>query len=62
MRGAFVDGHGRLTFAYVATVFRNPITREGLRNALAIAVLSWTRTPVFGGGSESIWKPKPVTP
>ncbi len=40
VRGAFVDGHGRLTFAYVATVFENPIYREGLRNALAIAVLS----------------------
>ena len=39
VRGAFVDGHGRLTFAYVATVFRNPIYLEGLRNALAIAVV-----------------------
>jgi len=40
VRGAFVDGHGRFTAAYVATVFRNPIYLEGLRNALAIAVLS----------------------
>jgi iron(III) transport system permease protein len=40
VRGAFVDGRGRLTFDYVATVFRNPIYLVGLRNALAIAVLS----------------------
>ena len=37
VRGAFVGSHGQLTFAYVATVFRNPIYVEGLRNALAIA-------------------------
>lgn len=40
VRGAFVDGRGHFTLAYVATVFRNPIYLEGLRNALAIAVFS----------------------
>jgi iron(III) transport system permease protein len=48
VRGAFVDGHGRLTFAYVATVFRNPIYLEGLRNALAIAVFSTAVAGVLG--------------
>jgi iron(III) transport system permease protein len=51
VRGAFVDGRGRLTFAYVATVFRNPITLEGLRNALAIAVLSTAIAGVLGIGA-----------
>jgi iron(III) transport system permease protein len=51
VRGAFVDGHGRLTFAYVATVFRNPITLEGLRNALAIAVLSTAIAGAVGVGA-----------
>ena len=51
VRGAFVGSHGELTFAYVATVFRNPIYREGLRNALAIAVFSTTIAGVFGTGS-----------
>jgi len=40
VRGAFIDGRGHPTLAYVATVFRNPVYLEGLRNALAIAVLS----------------------
>jgi iron(III) transport system permease protein len=48
VRGAFVDGRGRLTLAYVAIVFRNPIYVEGLRNALAIAVLSTTVAGVLG--------------
>jgi iron(III) transport system permease protein len=48
VRGAFVDHRGRLTFAYIATVFRNPIYLEGLRNALAIAVLSTTIACVVG--------------
>jgi iron(III) transport system permease protein len=48
VRGAFVDGRGRPTFAYVATVFRNPIYLEGLRNALAIAVFSTIIAGVTG--------------
>jgi iron(III) transport system permease protein len=48
VRGAFVGSHGQLTFAYVATVFRNPIYVEGLRNALAIAVFSTAIAGVFG--------------
>jgi iron(III) transport system permease protein len=51
VRGAFVGSHGQLTFAYVATVFRNPIYVEGLRNALAIAVFSTAIAGVFGIGS-----------
>jgi len=48
VRGAFIDGHGRLTFAYIATVFRNPIYLEGLRNALAIAVSATAIAGVLG--------------
>ena len=51
VRGAFVGSHGQLTFAYVATVFRNPIYLEGLRNALAIAVFSTAIAGVFGIGA-----------
>jgi iron(III) transport system permease protein len=51
VRGAFVSGNGQLTFAYVATVFRNPIYLEGLRNALAIAVFSTAIAGVFGIGA-----------
>src|SRR4029079_14011505 len=51
VRGAFVDGRGGLTFDYVATVFRNPIYVEGLRNALAIAVFSTTIAGVLGIGA-----------
>jgi iron(III) transport system permease protein len=40
VRGAFVDANGHATFAYMATVFRNPLYREGFRNALAIAFAS----------------------
>ena len=54
VRGAFVDGRGRLTFAYVATVFRNPIYLEGLLNALAIAVLSSTVACVLGIGAALV--------
>jgi iron(III) transport system permease protein len=48
VRGAFVDGRGRLTFDYVATVFQNPIYLEGLRNALAIAVFSTAIAGLLG--------------
>jgi iron(III) transport system permease protein len=48
VRGAFVGGHGEVTFAYIATIFRNPIYLEGLRNALAIAVLSTTVAGALG--------------
>jgi iron(III) transport system permease protein len=51
VRGAFIDGHGRITFAYIATVFRNPIYLEGLRNALAIAVLSTAIAGTVGVGA-----------
>ncbi|HXU03998.1 MAG TPA: iron ABC transporter permease, partial [Polyangia bacterium] len=54
VRGAFTDGHGRLTFAYVATVFRNPIYLEGLRNALAIAVLSTAIAGTVGVGAALV--------
>jgi iron(III) transport system permease protein len=40
VRGAFVDANGRATFAYMAMVFRNPLYREGFRNALALALLA----------------------
>lgn len=40
LRGGLFDGHGRLTGAYLAEVFRNPIYLEGLRNAAALAVCS----------------------
>jgi iron(III) transport system permease protein len=51
VRGAFLDGHGALTFDYVATVFRNPIYVEGLRNALTIAVFSTAVAGVLGIGA-----------
>lgn len=40
LRGAFFDAGGKLTFAYVAEVFRNPIYLEGLSNAFWLAVWS----------------------
>jgi iron(III) transport system permease protein len=40
VRGAFVDANGHPTLAYLASVFRNPLYREGFRNALAIALAS----------------------
>jgi len=54
VRGAFIDGHGRLTFAYVVTVFRNPIYLEGLRNALAIAVFSTAIAGTVGIGAAML--------
>lgn len=50
IRGAFVDPSGRVTFAYVAEVLRNPLYREGFRNALGIAVGSTTAALLIGGG------------
>jgi iron(III) transport system permease protein len=38
--GAFLDADGRITFAYVAEVFRNQIYLEGLRNAAGLATAS----------------------
>ena len=38
--GAFIDGNGHFTVAYVREVFRNPIYVEGLRNAFLLAVAS----------------------
>lgn len=40
LEGAFLDGKGNFTFAYVAEVFRNPIYLEGLRNAFLLGVFS----------------------
>jgi iron(III) transport system permease protein len=40
VRGAFVDANGRFTLDYLVTVFRNPLYREGMRNAFAIAMCS----------------------
>jgi iron(III) transport system permease protein len=40
VRGAFVDASGRVTFAYMASVFGNPILLEGFRNALGLALFS----------------------
>jgi iron(III) transport system permease protein len=54
VRGAFVDGNGHFTFAYVATVFQSPITREGFRNALAIAFFSTVVAGVVGIGSAFV--------
>jgi iron(III) transport system permease protein len=48
VRGAFVDGNGHATFAYLAMVFRNPLYREGFRNALAIAFGSTLVATVIG--------------
>jgi iron(III) transport system permease protein len=39
-RGAFVDASGHVTFAFMASVFENPIYLEGFRNSLALAVFS----------------------
>jgi iron(III) transport system permease protein len=38
VRGAFVDGSGHATLAYMAMVFRNPLYREGFVNALELAL------------------------
>lgn len=37
LQTAFFDADGRLTFAFIAEVFRNELYREGLQNALLIA-------------------------
>jgi iron(III) transport system permease protein len=48
VRGAFVDGGGHATLAYMSTVFRNPLYREGFENALALAVASTFIAAVIG--------------
>jgi iron(III) transport system permease protein len=48
VRGAFVDGNGHLTFAYMAMVFRNPLYREGFVNALELALASTLVAGVLG--------------
>ena len=53
VRGAFVDANGRATFAYMAMVFRNPLYREGFRNALALAVWS-TLVAAFVGTTAGV--------
>jgi iron(III) transport system permease protein len=40
VRGAFVDADGKLTFDFIAEVFRNEIYREGLRNAFLLGLCS----------------------
>jgi iron(III) transport system permease protein len=54
VRGAFVDANGRFTLAYVATVFQSPITREGFRNALAIALFSTLVAGAVGIGAAFV--------
>src|SRR3954471_7703396 len=44
LSGAFLDADGKLTFAFVAEVFRNRIYVEGLRNAFLLAVASTALT------------------
>jgi iron(III) transport system permease protein len=48
VRGAFVGPQGNFTIAYVATVFQNPVYREGFVNALAIAFASTLVASVLG--------------
>jgi iron(III) transport system permease protein len=48
VRGAFVDGNGHLTAAYFGTVLKNPIAREGLGNALVIAIAATLVACVVG--------------
>jgi iron(III) transport system permease protein len=40
VRGAFVDADGKLTFDFIAEVFRNEIYLEGLRNAFLLGICS----------------------
>jgi iron(III) transport system permease protein len=40
VHGAFVDANGATTLAYLRTVFRNPLYREGFANALELAFAS----------------------
>ncbi len=42
--GAFLDADGKVTFAFVAEVFRNRIYLEGLRNSFLLAVASTVAT------------------
>jgi iron(III) transport system permease protein len=51
VRGAVVDPNGRFTAAYLVTVFQNPLYREGLRNALAIAFASTLVAATVGIGA-----------
>jgi iron(III) transport system permease protein len=44
LSGALLDADGRLTFAFVAEVFRNEIYVEGLRNAFLLALASTVAT------------------
>jgi iron(III) transport system permease protein len=48
MRGAFVDAHGHLTFAYVRAVFENPVYVLGFRNSLLVAVGSTALSALVG--------------
>lgn len=44
LSGAFFTADGKLTFDFIAEVFRNPIYVEGLRNAFLLAVCSTVLT------------------
>ncbi len=44
LRGAFQSDDGTLTFDYVSEVFRNPIYREGMLNALLLGLASTVAT------------------
>ncbi|HEY2903368.1 MAG TPA: iron ABC transporter permease [Polyangia bacterium] len=50
VRGAVVDANGRFTLAYLASVFRNPIYREGFVNAVGIAVFATVLAGSVGVG------------
>lgn len=47
LRGGFFDADGTFTMSYVLEVFRNPIYREGLRNAFAMAFWSTLLTALI---------------
>ncbi|HVR61487.1 MAG TPA: iron ABC transporter permease [Polyangia bacterium] len=51
LRGAFLDGNGRFTLAYIGGVFRDPIYRAGLANALGIAFGATLVANVVGIGT-----------
>jgi len=44
LAGAFIDADGKVTFAFVAEVFRNEIYTDGLRNAFLLALASTAAT------------------
>jgi iron(III) transport system permease protein len=44
LAGAFIDADGKVTFAFVAEVFRNEIYTDGLRNAFLLAMASTAAT------------------